>query len=119
MRRSSGLLAAALLASSSLISGCKSQSEKICLHLEALLEEPAPGAAPAETKKVATPEEKAKCVTEITAELDRCDNPDTVAACLVGSKTLDELAICDRKCQKKIAGPKPKGSATPDPSGAE
>ncbi len=118
MGRTSARLAAVLLAASPLLAGCKSKPEKICQHLEEILFEPAAGASVEKGKT--SPEEKARCVADIQRELDQCENAETIASCYVEARTLDAIATCESKCQKKLK-PKPGmpgGAAAPRAPGA-
>ncbi len=101
------LPAAALVAGMTLLAGslvgCKSKPEKICANLAELIAKESPD------KKV-TAEDQARCLTDIKLELDRCENAETITSCYVEAKTLDAIATCESKCQKK---PKASTSASP------
>jgi hypothetical protein len=88
-------------------SGCKSKPQKICANLEAIM-------AKEEPSKKLTAQETASCVADIELELAQCENAETIAACYVEATTLDAVATCESKCQKKPAARvKPGGSAAP------
>lgn len=96
-------LTAALVTGITLLVGCKSKPEKICANLAELIAKESPDKKP-------TPEDKARCLSDIQIELDQCENAETITACYVEAKTLDAIATCESKCQKK---PKASSSATP------
>jgi len=107
MRRDVGLLAAVLVAALPLASGCKSKPDKICANLEAIIAKEAP-------EKPLSTEDRAKCVADIQAELDQCQNVDTIAACYAEATSIDAIATCESKCQRKPGKPaRPRSSASP------
>lgn len=91
------------------VSGCKSKPDKICANLEALVRKEAP-----ETPLDA--EEKAKCATDVQQELDACENADTIAACYLDAKTLDDIPRCQAKCAKRLTKPAPRASSSAAPA---